>query len=133
MRIRILVLSILAFLFGCVSSYEDSETAKKVGQYLNATGVVPKDTRETYRTHVGKIVYVGPGVNGSPHFVYYEVTSPEDMQKLKRAAEEALVNIPEANKITLHFKEREVWHESGGGGGHRGKEREIETIVVTRK
>jgi len=133
MRIGISILLILACLCGCVSSGVDYETAKKVGKYLNATGVVPKDTRVAYKTHVGKIVYVGPGVNRSPHFVYYEVTSPEDMQRLKRAAEEALVNIPEANKITLHFKEREVWHESGGGGGYRGREKEIETIVVTRK
>ena len=133
MRIVIPILLILACLCGCVSSYEDSETAGKVGKYLNETGVVPKDTSEADRTHSGKIVYVGPGVNNSPHYTYYEVTSPEDIQKLKRAAEEALVNIPEANKITLHFMEKQVFHGSGGGGGYRGKEKEIETIVVERK
>ncbi|MBI5556672.1 MAG: hypothetical protein HY885_03470 [Deltaproteobacteria bacterium] len=133
MRIVISILLIITFLSGCISSYEDSETAKKVGQCLNETGVVPKDTREADRTHFGKIVYVGPGVNNSPHFTFYEVTSPEDIQKLKHAAEEALLSIPEANKITLHFMEKQVFHETGNGGGFRGKEKEIEKIVVKRK
>ncbi|MHB8988087.1 MAG: hypothetical protein ACYC6S_04820 [Desulfobulbia bacterium] len=133
MRIHVLALSILAFLFGCVSSSEDLETAKNVAKYLNTTGVIPENTSEAYKTHSGKIVYVGPGIHNSPHFTYYEVTSRDDMQKLKRAAEEALEKIPKANKITLHFVEKEVWHESGGGGGYRGKEKEIETIVVTKK
>lgn len=123
----------VALLVGCVSSAEDSELAAKVGTYLDATGVIPKDTREAYKTHSGKIVYVGPGVNGSPHFTYYEVTNPEEMLKLKSAAEAALKELPNVRKITLHFMEKEVIHQHANGSSSRGRENEIETIVVHRK
>lgn len=132
MTSRIVILLTLAFLLGCASSHEDYEIASKVGKYLDGTGVVPLDTRIADKIHSGKIVYVGPGINGCPHFTYYEVTSQEDMQKLKRAAEEALKQIPEAKKITLHLMERQVFHQSPDGSGYRGKEKEIETIVIER-
>lgn len=132
-RIVILILLNIPLFSGCISTYEDSETAKKVGKYLNGTGVVPKDFRKADKTHSGKIVYIGPGVNNSPHFTFYEVTSPDDIKKLRLAAEEALKNIPETNKITLHFMEKQVFHESTNGGGYRGKEKEIKKIVVKRK
>jgi len=132
LRIIISILLFLVCISGCASSAEDYETARKVGKYLRETGVIPYDTREADRTHVGKIVYVGPGINNSPHFTFYEVTSPNDWQKLKKAAEVALENIPEANKITLHFKEKQVFHQSKGGGGMRGREKEIKTIVVKK-
>lgn len=122
-----------ALLVGCVSSAEDSELAAKVGTYLNATGVIPQDTGDAYKTHSGKIVYVGPGVNGSPHFTYYEVTNPDEMQKLKSAAETALKELPNVQKITLHFMEKEVVRQHSDGSSSRGRENEIETIVVRRK
>lgn len=128
-----LVFLALLFLFGCVSSGEDYEIARKVGKYLDATGVVPFNAREADRTRAGRIVYVGPGINGSPHFTFYEVTYREDMQKLKGAAEEALEKIPEAKRITLHFMERQVFHQSADGSASRGRENEIETIVVKSK
>ncbi|MDP1653429.1 MAG: hypothetical protein Q8L56_11985 [Rhodocyclaceae bacterium] len=130
---RIAVLLTFTFLFGCVSSYEDSELASKVGRFLGATEVVPLDAREADKSGSGRIVYVGPGTNGSPHFTYYEVTTLEDMQKLKRAAEKALEQIPEAKKITLHFMEKQVVHRSPDGSSYRGREKEIETIVVVRE
>lgn len=120
-------------LVGCVSSAEDSELAARVGKYLDAAGVLPQDTQDAYKTHSGKIVYVGPGVNGSPHFTYYEVTDPEDIRKLKSAAETALRELPSARKITLHFKEKEVIRQETNGSSSRGKEREIETVVVERQ
>jgi hypothetical protein len=132
MTSRIVILLALAFLFGCSSSQEDYVIASRVGTYLGGTGVIPLDTREADRAHSGKIVYVGPGINGSPHFTYYEVTSRDDMQKLKSAAEQALRQIPEAKKITLRFMERQVFHQSSDGSGYRGKEKEIEAIVIER-
>lgn len=132
MLCRIFIACALSLLLGCVSSGEDYENARRVGAYLDAAGVVPLSNREADRTRSGKIVYVAPGVNGSPHFTYYEVTAQEDMQKLKVAAEEAIKNEPSVKKITLHFIERQVWHQSESGAGYRGKENEINTIVVTR-
>jgi hypothetical protein len=131
MKFKILILLISLCLFGCVSSSEDYETAKKVGVYLKATGVIP-DTREADRTGVGKIYYVGPGVNNSPHFTFYEVTSPEEIVKLENAAKNALSEIPEANKITLHFMEKQVFHKSVNGGRSRGKEKKVKKIVIKR-
>ena len=122
-----------ALVLGCVSSAEDSELAAKVGTYLAATGVIPQDTREAYKSHSGKIVYVGPGINGSPHFTYYEVTSPEEMRKLKIAAETALRELPNVQKITLHFMEKEVVRQHADGSSSRGHKKEIETIVVRRE
>jgi hypothetical protein len=126
-------LLIVGLLAACVSSGEDYAVAAAVGKYLDATGVVPADTREADRTHKGKIVYFGPGRNGSPHFTYYEITDPDDMQKLKRAAEIALKEVPTARKITLHFLEKQVFHQLANGSGSRGREREVETIVVERE
>ena len=126
-------LLIVGLLAACVSSGEDYAVAAAVGKYLDATGVVPTDTREADRTHKGKIVYFGPGRNGSPHFTYYEITDPDDMQKLKGAAEIALQEVPTARKITLHFMEKQVFHQSANGSGSRGREREIKTIVVERE
>ena len=132
--IRRLYISLcVALLFGCVSSAEDSELAARVGRYLDAAGVIPQDTRDAYHTHSGKIVYVGPGVNGSPHFTYYEVTNPDEMQKLKSAAEIALKELPNVQKITLHFMEKEVIRQRADGSSSRRRENEIETIVVRRK
>jgi hypothetical protein len=128
-----LFVAIALFLSGCGENAVDNEISRKVGKYLDATGVVPDDTSTAYKSHVGKIVYVGPGTKGRPHFTYYEVTSPEDIQKLKAAAEMAIKEIPEANKIYLHFMEKEVFHSSGNGGGYRGREKEIQTVVVERK
>ena len=131
--------TLIAFLFigllsACVSSAEDHDVAAAVAKYLSETGVVPTDTREADATHKGKIVYFAPGINGSPHFTYYEITDPADMHKLQQAAEEALKAVPKANKITLHFKEKQVFHQSSpNGAGSRGREKEIETIVVERK
>lgn len=124
---------IVGLLAACVSSGEDYAVAAAVGKHLDATGVVPADTREADKTHKGKIVYFAPGRNGAPHFTYYEITDPADMQKLKRAAEIALNEVPTARKITLHFMEKQVIHQSANGSGSRGHEREIETIVVERK
>jgi hypothetical protein len=115
-----------------VSSAEDYATAKEIGKFLDATGVVPRDIREADRTHKGKIVYFAPGRNGEPHFTFYEVTDPGDMEKLRNAAEQALGEVPAARKISLHFMEKQVFHESGNGGGYRGRENEIKTIVVKR-
>lgn len=132
--IRRLVISLVSvLLLGCVSSAEDSELAGRVGKYLDAAGVIPSDTRNADRTHSGKIVYVGPGVNGSPHFTYYEVTDLKDMRKLKEAAEIAAKEIPAVRKITLHFMEKQVFHQQPDGSGFRGREKEIETIVVRRE
>ena len=122
-----------ALLLGCVSSAEDSELAAEVGTYLNATGIIPQDTRDAYNRHSGKIVYVGPGVNGSPHFTYYEVTSPEEMRQLEIAAEAALKKLPNVRKITLHFMEKEVIRQHADGSSSRGRENEIATIVVRRE
>ena len=130
---RFVVLLTFVFLFGCVSSAEDFEIAHKVAKYLDATGVVPRDdARKTYTTHSGKMVYVGPGINGSPHFTYYEITSPDDMRKLEIAAQEALVGVPEVKKITLHFMEKEVFHQSPSGARSRGHEKEINRIVIKK-
>ncbi len=123
----------LVFLAACVSSGEGYAVAEAVQKYLSATGVVPVDTREAGRTHKGKIVYFAPGRNGSPHFTYYEITEPADMEKLRRAAETALKEVPAARKITMRFMEKQVFHQSAGGAGYRGREREIETIVVERE
>ena len=133
MKFFTLALLVLVFLASCVSSHQDFETAKKVGEYLDATGIIPENTGAADKTHSGKIVYVAPGVHRGPHFTYYEVTARGDILKLKRAAEEALEKVPEVNNITLHFMEKQVWHELANGGGYRGKEKEIETIVVTRQ
>ena len=122
-----------ALLIGCVSSAEDSELAGRVGKYLDSAGVIPSDTRNADRTHSAKIVYVGPGVNGSPHFTYYEVTDPIDIGKLKGAAEIAAKEIPAVRKITLHFMEKQVFHQQPDGSGSRGREKQIETIVVRRE
>jgi len=133
------LLAITAFLTvgllsACVPSGEDYEVAAAVAKYLDATGVVPADTREADKTHKGKTVYFAPGIQGAPHFTYYEITTPADMQKLRLAAEAALKNVPKANKITLHFMEKEVFHQSSpNGGGSRGSETEIEKIVIERK
>lgn len=120
------------FLSACVSSGEDYALAATVVKYLDATGVTPSANREADRTHSGKIVYFAPGINGSPHFTYYEVTDPADMQKLKTAAETALKEVPAARKITLHFMEKQVLHLSANGSGYRGHEREIKKIEVRR-
>lgn len=133
MKLAGFFVAIALFLAGCMPSAEDSEIARKVGKYLDAVGVIPEDTSTAYKTHVGKIVYVGPGTKGRPHFTYYEVTSPEDIKKLKAAAEIAIKEVPEVNKIYLHFMEKEVFHSSGNGGGYRGREKEIERVVVERK
>ena len=127
------VFLIFGTIAACVSSGEDYEVAASVGKYLNATGVVPADTREADRTHNGKIVYVAPGRNGAPYFIYYEVTDAAEMQKLKRAAELALKEVPRVRMITLHFMEKQVFHQSANGSGSRGRERELETIVVERE
>jgi hypothetical protein len=119
-------------LAACGSSTEDYAIAKAVGNYLEATGVVPLNIREADRTHSGKIVYFAPGVR-SPHFTYYEVTDPADMLKLKAAAEVALKEVPAARKITLRFMEKQVFHQSPNGSGYRGNEKEIKTIVVQRE
>jgi hypothetical protein len=100
---------------------------------LDAAGVIPQDARDDYNTHSGKIVYVGPGVNGSPHFTYYEVTNPDEMQKLKSAAEIALKELPNVQKITLHFMEKEVILQHANGSSSRGRENEIKTIVVRKR
>jgi hypothetical protein len=120
------------FLSACVSSGEDYAVAAAVVKYLDATGVIPSANREADRTHSGKIVYFAPGINGSPHFTYYEVTDPADMQKLKTAAETALKEVPAARKVTLHFMEKQVLHLSANGAGYRGHEKEIKKIVVQR-
>ena len=124
---------IVGLLAACVSSGEDYAIAAAVGKYLNATGVVPADTGDADRTHKGKIVYFAPGRNGAPHFTYYEITDPNDMQKLKKAAETALKEVPAVRKITLHFMEKQVFNQSANGSGSRGRERELETIVVERE
>jgi hypothetical protein len=123
----------IGLLAACVSSGEDYAVAAAVGKHLNATGVVPTDTREADRTHKGKIVYFAPGSNGAPHFTYYEITDPADIQKLKAAAEIALTKVPKARKITLHFMEKQVFRQSADGSGSRGHETEIEKIVLERK
>jgi hypothetical protein len=130
---RLVIPLAFVFLVGCTSSGEDYQLAAEVGKQLGATGVVPLDTQGADKTHSGKIVYVGPGVNGSPHFTYYEVTDPKDMQKLKAAAEVAAKEIPAVRKITLHFMEKQVFHQQLDGSGYRGREKEIETIVVRRE
>lgn len=130
---RLVIPLVSALLLGCVSSAEDSELAGRVGKYLDSAGVIPSDTRNADITHSGKIVYVGPGVNGSPHFTYYEVTDPKDIRKLKGAAEIAAKEIPAVRKITLHFMEKQVFHQQPDGSGSRGREKEIETIVVRRE
>src|SRR5690606_33765253 len=120
---------LLSFLLlGCVSSGDDHQVAAQVGQVLAATGVVPHDTREADRTHNGRIVYVGPGVNGNPHFTYYQVTSVREMQLLESAAQTALRRVPAANSVTLHFMERQVFR----SGGSRGEEKEVRKIVIRR-
>ena len=119
-------------MLGCVSSGEDYQVSADVGHYLAATHVVPEDTGEADRTHRGRIVYAGPGVNGNPHFTYYEVTSPHDMALLKEAAQLALQHVPAAKSVTLHFMERQVFHTSTNGGGFRGKERELLKVVIRR-
>jgi hypothetical protein len=133
MKLAGFFIAIALLLTGCSENAEDNEIAKKVGWYLDAAEIIPKDTGEAYKTHVGKIVFVSPGTKGRPHFIYYEVTAEKDMQKLKEGAEEALTHVPEANIITLHFMEKQVFHHSSGGGGHRGMENEINKIVVARK
>lgn len=131
--IRLLIVSLVSpLLAACVSSSEDYVIAAAVGKYLDATGVVPSDTREADRTHSGTIVYFSPGIK-SPHFTYYEVTDSADMLKLKAAAEAALKDVPAARKITLHFMEKQVFHQSKDGSGYRGHEKEIKTIVVQRE
>jgi hypothetical protein len=132
MVIRLAALLASIFLLGCVSSAEDSEIASEVGKYLSATNVVPLDSSEAYRTHRGKIVYVGPGTNGAPHFTYYEVTSADDIQKLTHAAEEAVSKVYGAKKITLHFMEKEVFRQSPNGSGLRGSEKEVATVVIRK-
>lgn len=127
-----LVFFFVLTLSACVSSGEDREVASKVGKYLDTAAVVPLNARLVDRTHSGKIVYVAPGINGSPHFTYYEVTSKDEMERLKKAAKRALQNIPQAKKITLHFMEKQVIHKSADGWSWRGNEKEIETIVVKR-
>jgi hypothetical protein len=130
---RLVAFFVSMLLLGCVSSAEDSEIASEVGKYLNATNVVPLNTSEAYRTHSGKIVYVGPGTNGSPHFTYYEVTDLDDIQKLKGAAKEAVAKVSSAKQITLHFMEKEVFHQLPSGSGSRGREKEIATVVVKKE
>lgn len=129
---RFLLMFFVFTLSSCVSSGEDRELASKVGKYLNTAMVVPLDYRLADKTHSGKIVYVSPGINGSPHFRYYEVTAKDEMQRLKKAAENALKHIPEAKKITLHFMEKQVIHQTEDSLISRGREHEIETIVVKR-
>ena len=129
--LRVSILLISTIVLGCESA-ESTETARKVGAYLNATGVIPPDNKDAYTTHVGKIVYVGPGINGYPHFTYYEVTAEADMEKLELAAEESLKHVPEAKKITLHFMEKQVLQQLSGGGVRRGSEKEIRKIFVKR-
>lgn len=131
--IRLFIVALMSLLLAaCVSSEEDYAIAAAVGKYLDATGVVSLDNREADRTRSGKIVYFAPGINGSPHFTYYEVTDPADMEKLKKAAEMALREVPSAQKITLHFMEKQVFHQSANGSGYRGHEREIKKIVVKK-
>jgi hypothetical protein len=133
MKLAGFFVAIALLLTGCSENAEDNEISRKVGQYLDTAGIIPKDTGEAYKTHVGRIVFVSPGTQGRPHFIYYEVTAEKDMQKIKVAAEEALKHVPEANIITLHFMEKQVFHHSSGCGGHRGMENEINKIVVERK
>jgi len=131
---RLLLASlIIGLLAACAPSGKDHAVAAEVGRHLRETGVVPVDTTEADRTHNGKIVYFAPGRNGAPHFIYYEITDPADMQKLRKAAETALKEVPTARKITLHFMEKQVFHQSPNGSGSRGREKEIVTIVVERE
>lgn len=130
---KLCALLIFSCLLGCVSSGDDYRIAAEVEHYLSVTGVVPEDTREADQTHKGRIVYVGPGRKGNPHFTYYEVTSPEQIALLEAAAKTALLHIPDANTITLRFMEKQVFHASANGGGYRGREKEIRKIVVRRQ
>ncbi len=131
-------LSIILFIAICLcrcrpSSSEDVETSKKVGVYLRAAGVIPADS-DANKTYIGKIAYVAPGIYNSPHFIFYEITSPEEINKLENAAKKALVEIPEVNKITLHFMEKQVVHKYGNGAMSRNnrKEKEIKKIVLKK-
>ena len=126
---KILACLLLVFsLSGCVSSGEDYQIAEKVGDYLDAADVIPDDTREANAGRAGRIVYVGPGRNGNPHFTYYEVTPPQDIARVESAARLAVDRVPGAKSVTLHFVERQVFH-----GGVRGHENEVRRIVVRKR
>lgn len=127
------VLLLCVSVSGCVSSGDDYRVAAQVGGSLAATRLVPEDTREAERIHKGRMVYFRPGVKGNPHVTYYEVTSTEDMALLQAAAEKALLHVADANTVTLHFMEKQVFKSSPSGGRSRGREKQIRKIVVRRR
>lgn len=86
--------------------------------------------RSADRTKQGKIYYVAPGC--VPSFTFYEIVEPSDIQRIEELARQSL-DIAGIERVHLNFYEKQNWVTySANGGGHRGHEKTIKSITVTK-
>lgn len=73
---------------------------------------------------------VRPGCRGNVTLDIYEVTEPEQVKIVAAYAREVQASVPGTSTVSLRFFEREVWIPLEGGGGYRGREKLLKTIIL---
>lgn len=107
------------------------ELAETVAKHITKNYVELDDRSVADRTHRGKIYYVSPGC--IPSFTFYEIVEPSDIQRIEKLARQSL-DLAGIDKVHLTFYEKQNWVTySANGGGHRGHEKTIKSITVTRE
>ena len=109
----------------------DVKTSSAVARALSqAYGkFVPED--QARRDGRGAVLYAKPVGGFGTDITIYEVTDPNEIRLVERAASQALDAVPAARGITLHFLREQVWQRTAGGQ-QRGDEVELKTTVLSK-
>ncbi len=112
-----------------IPSTDDALVADQLGK-LMATGYgrFPDRHQVEHQGH-GQIYYSHPGAFAKPTVDLYEVTSPDDVERLEAAARRALAPA-HAHSVTLRFFEKENQPLFASGGRSHAGERLIKTEVI---
>ena len=88
-----------------VSGGSDREIANAIAKKIIDGYGKFDDRRAVEESRKGKIYYVNPRSKGNPLFVFYEISSKEDILQIEHLARKALAEVPGVQSISLRFYE----------------------------
>ena len=108
---------------------DEYEIAGVVSDFIEKNYGDFADRKVVEKTHKGKIYYSAPGC--IPHYIFYEITKPDDVRRIEIIARAALKNVP-IDTIELTFYEKQNFSENAQGGGSRLSENKITSITISK-
>ena len=115
----------------CVASNrEDKRIAAALKQDLKRRYQASLQLADLGRVPAPLHVNARPGCRGNATLDVYGVTTAEEFKRIEVLARQSQSSVTPLGSLTLRFFEQEVWVHVQGGGGYRGKENLLQTVLV---